>query len=88
MLHENFAPPRLRVTVKPDSVEFNREGKNVFAKFVVDCDENLRPGDEVLVVDEQDKLVAIGRAVMTRAEMMAFDIGVAVRVREGIDRIN
>jgi 7-cyano-7-deazaguanine tRNA-ribosyltransferase len=88
MLHGNFAPPRLRVTVKPDSVEFNREGKNVFAKFVVDCDENLRPGDEVLVVDEQDKLVAIGRAVMTRAEMMAFDIGVAVRVREGIDRIN
>jgi len=35
------------------------------------------------VVDKDDRLVAIGRAQMTRDEMMAFQKGVAVKVREG-----
>ena len=83
-LHEVFPSPRLRVVVDDDSVEFNKEGKNVFAKFVLKCDEELRPMDEALVVDKKDKLIAIGRALMNREEMLSFKIGVAVKVREGI----
>jgi 7-cyano-7-deazaguanine tRNA-ribosyltransferase len=85
-LHKGFTAPNLRVVVEDDSVEFNREGKNVFAKFVVDCDEELRPRDEVLIVDKNDELVAVGRAVMNREEMLAFNMGVAVRVREGLKK--
>jgi 7-cyano-7-deazaguanine tRNA-ribosyltransferase len=84
LLHKSFSKPALRVVVNEDSVGFNREGKNVMAKFVLDCDEELRPGDEVLVVDKKDTLVAIGRARMNREEMLAFGRGVAVDVREGI----
>jgi 7-cyano-7-deazaguanine tRNA-ribosyltransferase len=76
--------PRWRVIVEDDAVPFNREGKNVFCKFVVDCDDSLVPMDEVMVVDQRDDLVAIGRIILTRDEMMAFDKGVAVKVREGI----
>jgi 7-cyano-7-deazaguanine tRNA-ribosyltransferase len=83
-LHKGFTYPRLRVVVDDDSVQFNREGKNVFAKFVNECDEELRPMDEALVVDKKDKLIAIGRVLMNREEMLSFDIGVAVKVREGI----
>lgn len=83
-LHAGFKRPSLRVMVENDSVEFNREGKNVFAKFVVECDEEIRPMDEVLVVDKSDELVAFGRAMMNREEMLSFKIGVAVKVREGI----
>jgi 7-cyano-7-deazaguanine tRNA-ribosyltransferase len=83
-LHAGFKPPGMRVVVEDDSVEFNREGKNVFAKFVVECDEEIRPMDEVLVVDKSDELVAFGRAMMNREEMLSFGIGVAVKVREGI----
>jgi 7-cyano-7-deazaguanine tRNA-ribosyltransferase len=83
-LHGGFKPPSLRVVVENDSVEFNREGKNVFAKFVLDCDEEVRPLDEVLVVDKNDELVAFGRAMMNREEMLSFEIGVAVKIREGI----
>ncbi len=83
-LHKGFEKPSLRVVVQDDSVEFNREGKNVFAKFVVDCDEELRPADEVLIVDKNDELVAIGRAMMNREEMLAFNMGIAVKVREGL----
>jgi 7-cyano-7-deazaguanine tRNA-ribosyltransferase len=83
-LHNGFPSPKLRVVVKDDSVEFNREGKNVFANFVVECDEEIRPRDEVLVVDQKDDLVAMGRALLNREEMMSFKRGVVVKVREGI----
>lgn len=82
-LHDAFPPPRHRVLVDEESAPFNREGKNVFAKFVEECDEEVRPWDEVLVVDGSDDLLAVGRAVMNREEMMAFQKGVAVKVREG-----
>lgn len=83
-LHKGFSKPRLRVVVDDDSVQFNREGKSVFAKFVMDCDDELRPKDEALVVDKNDKLIAFGRTLMNREEMLSFKTGVAVKVREGI----
>lgn len=86
-LHKGFSPPRLRVVVKNDSVHYNREGMNVFAKFVDECDEELRPMDEVLVVNKNDDLIAIGRALMNREEMLSFKIGVAVKVREGVKEV-
>lgn len=84
LLQKAFKPKKLRVVVNDDSAKFNREGMNVFSKFVIDCDEELRPGDEVLVVDKNDNLVAIGKAILNREEMLAFDKGIAVKVREGI----
>lgn len=82
-LHDALAPPRLRVVVDADSAPFNREGKNAFAKFIVDADPDLRPWDEAVVVDEEDGFLAVGRVVLNRREMRAFSRGVAVRVREG-----
>jgi 7-cyano-7-deazaguanine tRNA-ribosyltransferase len=50
-LMKGFPAPALRVTVKDDAIPFNREGKNVFCSFVEECDPEVRPMDEVLVVD-------------------------------------
>lgn len=83
-LHAAFGAPRMRVVVNSDSVEFNREGKNVFARFVVECDDEIRPMEECLVVDGSDALVAVGRALLNREEMLSFGSGVAVKVREGL----
>lgn len=83
-LQEAFPAPRLRVIVDPDAVPFHREGKNVMAKFVVDADPDVRPGDEVLVVSPDDELCAVARAAMNRREMLAFPRGVAAYVREGV----
>ena len=82
-LRRALPPPALRVRVDADAASFASQGKNVFAKFVLDCDPGLRPGDETLVVDERDSLVAVGRAFMVREEMLAFRKGMAVRVRQG-----
>ena len=67
-----------------DAIPFNREGKNVFCSFVEDCDKDIKLMDEVMVVDSSDNLIAIGRAMMIREEMLSFQTGIAVKVREGI----
>ncbi|MFH1100929.1 MAG: tRNA guanosine(15) transglycosylase TgtA [Methanobacteriota archaeon] len=84
-LHQSFKSPRSRVIVDPDASPFIREGKNVFAKFVLDADPELRPDDECLIVDKKDHLLAIGRVVLNREEMLAFTYGIAVRTREPVE---
>ncbi|MGQ3327964.1 MULTISPECIES: PUA domain-containing protein [Halorubrum] len=82
-LREAFAPPRHRMVVGEESEPFVREGRNAFAKFVTAADDGIRPGDEVLVVDEDDALFAVGRAELSGAEAESFASGVAVKVRNG-----
>jgi len=82
LLHASWNPPQLRVVVHDDAVPFIREGKSVFAKFVVDCDSELRPYDECLIVDRDDHFLGVGRCLLTRREMLSFKMGMAVKSRE------
>ncbi|MHB8633122.1 MAG: tRNA guanosine(15) transglycosylase TgtA [Thermoplasmatota archaeon] len=83
-LLEALPAPANRVVVADDSVPFNRQGKSVFAQFVAACDPALRPGDECLVVDRNDTLVAVGQLLLAPDEIPDFRHGMAVKVREGI----
>ena len=73
---------RPRVEVGDESVPFVRDGKNAFAKFVRAVDDDIRPGDEVLVTYD-GALLAVGKAELPAAGMRDFETGVAVKVREG-----
>lgn len=75
--------PHMRVIVNDDAVPFVSEGRNVFCQFVTDCDEELRPMEEVIVTDKDDKVVATGRLMMIADEIRSFKKGVAVKVRSG-----
>ena len=75
--------PGLRVIIDADAVPYAANGKSVFAKFVTDMDPGLRARDECLVVGAGDRLVAVGRCRLNPQEMRAFEVGVAVKVREG-----
>jgi uncharacterized protein with predicted RNA binding PUA domain len=75
--------PAYRVVVGDESEPFVRDGKNAFAKFVRDADPGIRPGDEVVVVDETDALLAVGRAELSADAMADFNTGMAVKVRAG-----
>jgi 7-cyano-7-deazaguanine tRNA-ribosyltransferase len=77
--------PKMRVKVEDEPAEFAAKGNNVFAKFVIDCDPEIRPGDDVLVVNTRDELAAVGRALMNCDEMRSFKRGVAVRVKDVSD---
>ncbi|MDO9537694.1 MAG: tRNA guanosine(15) transglycosylase TgtA [Thermoplasmata archaeon] len=86
ILLKAFPSPLLRVIVNADSAEFNVLGRNVFCGFMIDADPGIVPRDEVIVVTESDELCAIGQAMMTREEMLAFKKGIAVKVRDGIGK--
>lgn len=82
LLKELFPAPKMRVKIEDEPAEFAAKGNSVFAKFVIDCDQEMRPGDDVLVVNTKDELAAVGRALMNREEMLAFKRGIAVRVKD------
>lgn len=85
-LHNSMPYPENRVVVNEDSVPFARDGKSVFAKFVTDCDENIRSNDEVLIVSEDDELLAYGKALLCAHEMGDFNTGQAVKTRKGMKK--
>mgnify|MGYP001148342748 FL=1 len=85
LLMEVLPPHAMRVTVEDEPAEFAAKGNNVFAKFVVDCDPEIRPGDSVMVVNTKGVLAAVGRSLMVRGEMLAFKRGIAVRVKEAAE---
>jgi len=80
---ESGAPAKCIVTVKNDVSKFIADGGDVFAAHVVKADNEIRPKDEVIVVNEKGEVLAVGRAVLSGEEMTAFKVGVAVKVRRG-----
>ena len=46
----------------------------------------IRAKDEVIVRDESGNVLAVGRALLSSAEMTAFKTGVAVKVRHGVNK--
>ena len=80
---ENAVSARCLVTIQGDVSEFIAEGGDVFAKHVVKADSDIRPKDEVIVVNQNGEILAVGRAVLSGEEMEVFKRGVAVKVRRG-----
>ncbi|MEM1563394.1 MAG: PUA domain-containing protein [Candidatus Bathyarchaeia archaeon] len=72
------------VTVKNDVSRFIAEGGDVFALHVLRAEDEIRPKDEVIVVNEKGEVLAVGKAVLSGVEMTAFKVGVAVKVRRGV----
>nr|WP_321351817.1 PUA domain-containing protein [uncultured Methanoregula sp.] len=85
-LHALLPAPAYRVVIRDDVAEFVAQGKNAFAKHVVGADPAIRAGDDVLVVAGGDRLIACGAAVVSGTEMLAFNYGVAVKVRQGSEK--
>ncbi len=82
-LHRVVSKPRLRVVVFNEiSNDIVEARSTVFAKHVSSIDEELRSGDEVLVVDESDNLLCVGRLVLSPEEVIQLLVGSAVKVRE------
>ena len=72
------------VTVKNSVSKFVADGGDVFAVHVVKVNEEIRPKDEVIIIDEKNEVLAVGKALLSSFEMKAFMSGVAVKVRHGL----
>ena len=85
-LHSAMPYPQNRVVVNKDSEPFALDGKSVFCKFVTECDENIRTKDEVLIVNEDDKLLAYGKSLLGACEIEQFETGQAIKTRKGMKK--
>lgn len=71
------------VTVKNDVAPYIAKGGDVFAVHVVAVDEEVHAKDEVVAVDENRQVLAVGRTQLSSTEIRAFKTGVAVKTRHG-----
>jgi len=85
-LHASLSGPSGRIVLREDVTSFIAAGKNLFSRHVVNADPDIHAGDEVLIVDGEGRFIAIGEAIISGGEMMAFDTGMAVSVRHGIQK--
>lgn len=82
-LHNYLEYPKNRVVVNSDAEPFAREGKSIFAKFVIDIDINIRANEEVLIVNQNDDLLAFGKSILNAREIKDFNTGQAIKTRKG-----
>jgi len=78
--------PNNRVVMYSDYSEMVSEGRNLFAKHVKTLDAQIKTGSEVIIVNENDELVAIGKSVLNHKEMLDSNYGIGVKVRRGIKK--
>ena len=86
-LHQFLKAPAMRVVVSEDAVPFVSQGKTAFCKHILSIDSELRSKEEILVTDENDKLLATGQLILSPAEIFASEFGPAVAVRTGIEKV-
>jgi uncharacterized protein with predicted RNA binding PUA domain len=84
-LHAHLAPPRRRIVACDDAAPFIARGGNLFARHVAGVDPEIRAGEEVLVVDASDQLLATGTAVLAPEEMLQIRRGLAVQTRKAAE---
>lgn len=82
-----------------DAIPFVSEGRSLFAKHVDICGSKVKCGSDVAIIDREDNVLAVGRALLSASYYLQAGIdtsisntedglahvrGIAVRVREGI----
>ncbi|MCP8308314.1 MAG: queuine tRNA-ribosyltransferase [archaeon] len=76
------------VVVKDEAKDFIAMGRSVFAKHVLSCGDRIKPKSEVVIVDTDGNVIAVGKALLSAKMMRNFKSGVAVKVRKGIKTYN
>ncbi|NJK77621.1 MAG: queuine tRNA-ribosyltransferase [Nanoarchaeota archaeon] len=69
--------------INQDAAPFVQEGKSVFCKHVVWCGNNIRIASDTPVL-YKNKVIAVGKAVLSSNMISDFDRGMAVRVRDSL----
>ncbi|MBY8983031.1 MAG: pseudouridine synthase [Candidatus Lokiarchaeota archaeon] len=83
---QNTSSLKLRAVVENEISDFIRKGRNVFCKHIIDIDDNLRPNDEIIIVNQEGEILAVGRVKIPVIYIKAFKRGIAIDVRKGIEK--
>ena len=73
--------------INKDAAPFVMEGRSVFCKHVVWCGKKVRISADTPVLFE-NKVIAVGKAVLSCEMILDFDRGVAIKVRDSLKSRN
>jgi len=73
--------------INEDAAPFVGEGRSVFCKHVVWCGKKIRIASDTPIIF-QNKVIAVGRAVLSAEMIEDFERGVAVKVRDSLKSRN
>ncbi len=82
ILREKMKKSRLTIQVTSDAAEWIAKGRTVFCKHVIALDEEIRPREEVFIIDEDNRLIALGKSVLSGREIKEKKKGKAVKIRK------
>ena len=71
------------VEINQDAASFVMEGKSVFCKHVVWCGNKVRISADTPILFK-DKVIAVGKAVLSYEMIFDFNRGVAIKVRDSL----
>jgi conserved protein with predicted RNA binding PUA domain len=69
---------------KEEAISFVGEGRSLFCKHVEWFGSNINIGSEVVVIDNNDDVLAVGKSVLSQSQLLGRIGDVAVKIREGI----
>lgn len=75
------------VEVNSDAAPFVEQGRSVFCKHVVSCGKNVRISADTPILFE-NKVIAVGRAILSSDMISDFNRGVAIKVRDSLKSRN
>lgn len=81
MKSKNFRENCLEID--DESQTFVQEGSSVFCKHVTWCGKNIMIGGDVSVL-HNNKVIAVGKAVLSTRMIKSFKKGVAVKIRDSL----
>ena len=69
--------------INEDAAPFVSEGRSVFCKHVIWCGKNIQIASDTPIIF-QNKIIAVGRAILSSEMIVDFERGVAVKIRDSL----
>ena len=75
------------IEINSDAAPFVEQGRSVFCKHVISCGKNVQISTDTPVLFK-NKVIAVGRALLSSDMISDFDRGVAIKIRDSLKSRN
>lgn len=75
------------VEINSDAAPYVEQGRSVFCKHVISCGKNVQISADTPVLFK-NKVIAVGRAILSSEMICDFDRGVAIKIRDSLKSRN
>jgi uncharacterized protein with predicted RNA binding PUA domain len=83
LFHKNKKFSENCLEIDAESKQFVEEGRSVFCQHVVSCGNNIKIGSDVPVL-YKNKVVGVGKAVLSTTMILNQQRGVAIKIRDSL----